>query len=268
MTNLCDLGAASFLGPQLDGTCRFHARGQDVGQMCLLGTFSEYTVVPIASIVRVDHGTSLDKVSLIGCGVTTGWGSAVHTGEVQAGDTVVVVGAGGLGMNAIQGAKYAGARYVIAVDPVAFKREKAVEFGATQTSPSMAEAWNTVSELTRGQLADVAVLTTDHGEGEYVGPALNLLGKRGKLVVTAVPRPEGTSFSGSLFELVLFEKQIRGALYGSSSAQHDIIRLVELYRLGQLKLDELITREYRLEDVNQGYEDLRNGVNIRGLIRF
>ena len=92
MTNLCDLGAAVMMGPQLDGGYRFHARGEDIGQMCLLGTFSEYTVVPVASVVKVDQGTSLDKAALIGCGVTTGYGSAVRSAEVRAGDTVVVRG--------------------------------------------------------------------------------------------------------------------------------------------------------------------------------
>jgi S-(hydroxymethyl)glutathione dehydrogenase/alcohol dehydrogenase len=267
-TNLCDLGAASFLGPQLDGSYRFHARGEGIGQMCLLGTFSEFTVVPTASIVKVDKGTSLDMVSLIGCGVTTGWGSVVNTGEVKAGDSVVVVGVGGLGQNAVQAARFAGARYVVAVDPVEFKRDMALKLGATHSAPSMDEAWNLVSQLTRGHLADCVVLTTDHAESEYIGQGLQLLGKRGKLVVTAVPRPDDTTIDASLFDLVFYEKQIRGAVYGSSSAQLDVSRLVELYRLGDLKLDELVTREYKLEDVNQGYEDLLNGENIRGLIRF
>ncbi|WP_165704599.1 alcohol dehydrogenase catalytic domain-containing protein, partial [Mycobacteroides abscessus] len=122
MGNLCDLGAALMMGPQIDGTYRFHARGEDVGQMCLLGTFSEYTVVPQASVVKIDGGIPLDRAALIGCGVTTGYGSAVRTGEVRAGDTVVVVGAGGIGMNAIQGARIAGALAIVAVDPVNFKR--------------------------------------------------------------------------------------------------------------------------------------------------
>ena len=118
MGNLCELGAALMMGPQIDGTYRFHARGEDVGQMCLLGTFSEYTVVPQASVVKIDGGIPLDRAALIGCGVTTGYGSAVRTGEVRAGDTVVVVGAGGIGMNAIQGARIAGALAIVAVDPV------------------------------------------------------------------------------------------------------------------------------------------------------
>ncbi|CQD24404.1 alcohol dehydrogenase [Mycobacterium lentiflavum] len=268
MSNLCEMGAAIMMGPQIDGTYRFHARGEDIGQMCLLGTFSEYTVVPKASLVKIDGGTPLDKVALIGCGVTTGYGSAVRTGEVRAGDTVVVVGAGGIGMNAIQGARIAGALTIVAVDPVAFKREQAGGFGATHTAATVDEAWALVSDLTRGKLADMCVLSTDVAEASYIGDALSLVGKRGLVVVTAIGHPEDTAMSGSLLEMTLYEKQIRGALYGSSNAAHDIPRLVELYNAGQLKLDELITREYTLEQINEGYDDMRSGRNIRGLIRF
>lgn len=268
MTNLCDLGAAVVLGPQLDGTCRFHARGEDAGQMCLLGTFSERTVVPAASVVKIDDDVPLHVAALVGCGVTTGFGSATRSGEVRPGDAVVVVGCGGIGINAVQGAKIAGARIIVAVDPVEFKRVKAREFGATHSVASMDEAWNVVSELTRGQLADVCLLTTDVAEGAYVEPALSLVGKRGRVIVTAIGHPEEHTISGNLFELTLYEKQIRGALFGSSNPQHDIPRLIELYNLGQLKLDELVTAEYTLEEINQGYHDMREGRNIRGLIRF
>lgn len=268
MGNMCDMGAALMMGPQIDGTYRFHARGEDVGQMCLLGTFSEYTVVPKASVVKIDTGTPLDKAALIGCGVTTGYGSAVRTGEVRAGDTVVVIGAGGIGMNAIQGARIAGALTIVAVDPVEFKREQAGGFGATHAVATIDEAWSLVSDLTRGKLADVCILTTGVAEAAYTAEALSLVGKRGRVVVTAIGHPEDTSMSGSLLELTLYEKQIRGALYGSSNAAHDIPRLVELYNAGHLKLDELITREYTLDQINEGYADMRSGRNIRGLIRF
>ncbi len=268
MQNLCDLGMHLINGPQLDGTYRFHARGQGLGQMCLLGTFSEYTVVPAQSVVKVDTGTALDKAALVGCGVTTGYGTAVRTAEVKAGDTVVVMGIGGIGINAVQGARIAGARNIIAIDPVEFKRTKALEFGATHVASSVEEAGPIVGLLTRGQMADAFLITTDVAEGDYIGPALDLVAKRGKVVVTAVGHPADTQFTGSIWLLTMMEKQIRGSLYGSSNAQHDIPRMLELYNKGLLKLDELITREYALEEVNQGYEDMRNGVNIRGLIRY
>ncbi len=268
MQNLCDLGMFLVNGPQLDGTYRFHARGQGLGQMCLLGTFSEYTVVPAASVVKVDDGTSLDKAALVGCGVTTGFGTAVRTAEVKAGETVVVMGIGGVGINAVQGARIAGARNIVAIDPVEFKRHKALELGATHVASSMDEAALIVGTLTRGHMADAFLITTGVAEADYIGPALDMVAKRGKVVVTAVGHPADTHFSGSIWLLTMMEKQIRGSLYGSSNAQHDIPRMLELYNKGQLKLDELITREYSLEDVNQGYEDMRNGLNIRGLIRY
>ncbi|HEY4421832.1 MAG TPA: NDMA-dependent alcohol dehydrogenase [Pseudonocardia sp.] len=268
-TSLCNDGAGSMLGPQLDGTYRFHgAGGEDIGQMCLLGTFACHTVVPVKSVVKIDEGIPLELAALVGCGVTTGIGSAIRTADLRVGDTAVVIGVGGIGANAVQGAKLAGCRYVMAIDPVEFKREKALELGATHVAADMDEAWVTVSELTRGQLADAAILTTDVAEGSYLQPALQLVGKRGRVVVTALGHPDEDTAKLSLLELTLYEKQIRGALYGSSSAQHDVPRLLELHRLGQLKLEELVTRTYPLEEINTGYQDMREGRNIRGVIRY
>jgi S-(hydroxymethyl)glutathione dehydrogenase/alcohol dehydrogenase len=267
-TNLCDLGAAIIQGPQLDGTYRFHSRGQGVGQMCLLGTFSQYTVVPVASVVAVDEGLPLDKAALVGCGVTTGFGSAVRTADLGPGDTAVVIGVGGIGINAVQGARVAGATYIVAIDPVEFKRTKALEFGATHAFASVDEALPIVNEITRGRLADAAILTTDVAEGAYVLPALSLVGKGGRVIVTAIGHPTELQISASLFELTLYEKSIHGSLFGSSNPQVDIPRVLQLYTAGQLMLDELITTEYSLEEINQGYQDMREGVNLRGLIRF
>lgn len=266
--NLCNDGAGATLGPQLDGTYRFHARGEDVGQMCLLGTFAEHTVVPVRSVVKIDEGFPLDLAALVGCGVTTGFGSAVRTAELRAGDTAVVVGVGGIGANAVQGARIAGCRHVVAVDPVELKRERARELGATHVAASIDEAWETVSSLTRGQLADAAILCTGVAAGAELQPLLQLVGKRGRVVVTALARAEEETATLSLLDLTLYEKQVRGALFGSSAAQFDVPRLLEMHNLGQLKLRELITKEYSLDQVNQGYEDMRAGRNIRGLIRY
>ena len=268
MSNLCEFGAAIMAGPQLDGTFRFHGRGQDFGQMCVLGTFSEYTVVPISSVVKIDPDIPLDKAALVGCGVTTGYGAAVRTGETTDGDTVVVMGVGGLGINAVQGAHIAGARHVVALDPVAFKREQARNFGATHVAADITEAHALVTDLTRGAMANVCVVTTESGEGSYVGQALSLVGKRGRVVQTAIPHPTDTVVDMSLFDLTLYEKQIRGCLFGSANPRNDVYRMLELYQAGRLKLDELITREYHLEDINQGYEAMHSGRNLRGLIRF
>jgi S-(hydroxymethyl)glutathione dehydrogenase/alcohol dehydrogenase len=114
----------------------------------------------------------------------------------------------------------------------------------------------------------VCVVTTDSAEGAFVAQALSLVGKRGRVVITAVGHPTETTVDMSLYDLFLFEKQVRGSLFGSSNARHDIIELLGLYGAGQLKLDELITREYALDDVNRGYDDMLAGVNLRGLIRY
>lgn len=268
ISNLCDLGALMATGTQVDGTCRFHARGQDVAQMCLLGTFSEYSVVPEASVIKLDPSVPLDTAALLGCGVTTGYGSAVRTGEIREGDTVVVMGVGGVGINAVQGARIAGARVVVALDPVEYKRSRAPEFGATHVAASVDDALKLVTDLTRGAMADVCVLTTDVAEGAYVAQALSLVGKRGRVVVTAVGRASDTRVDMSLLDLTLYEKQVRGALFGSSNPRYDIPKLLDLYGSGQLKLDELVTREYALDDINQGYDDMLSGRNLRGLIRY
>jgi NDMA-dependent alcohol dehydrogenase len=266
--NLCDLGGAIILGPQLDGTYRFHAREQDIGQMCILGTFSPYTVVHQDSVVKIGKDIPLDKAALVGCGVTTGFGSAVNTGQVQPGDVVVVMGCGGIGSNAIQGARIAGARAIVAIDPVEMKRESAQQFGATHTAGSVGDAWNIVSEMTRGQLADTVILTTDVAEGAYVAEALSLCGKGGRVVITAIGHPDETDVTMSLFELTLYEKQVLGSLFGSSNPRVAIPQILELYRNGQMMLDELITKTYKLEDINQGYQDMRDGKTIRGVIVY
>ena len=120
--SLCDMGATILEGMLPDGTFRFHGGGQDFGGMCMLGTFSERATISEHSVVKVDDWLPLDKAVLVGCGVPTGWGSAVYAGNVRAGDIVVIYGIGGIGINAVQGAVHAGAKYVVVVDPVALKR--------------------------------------------------------------------------------------------------------------------------------------------------
>jgi NDMA-dependent alcohol dehydrogenase len=267
-SNLCDLGASIILGPALDGTYRFHARGEDVGQMCILGTFSPYTVVSEASVVKIDKDIPLHLAALVGCGVTTGFCSATRAADVRPGDTVVVMGIGGIGANAVQGARVAGATNIIAIDPVSFKRDVAKNLGATHVAASVDEAWNIVSQMTRGQLADQAIITTDVAEGAYVAQALSLVGKGGRVVVTSIGHPEQTSVDMSLFELTLYEKEVRGALFGSGNPRVDIPRILRQYQTGQVKLEELITNTYKLKDINQGFTDMLNGTNIRGVVLY
>lgn len=268
-THLCDLGAHLFGGVALsDGKHRVSARGQGVGTMCLLGTFAPYAVVNQANVIKIRDDVPLDKAALVGCGVTTGWGSAFHAAGTEPGDTMVVLGTGGIGMNAVQGARYAGAKHIVAVDTVEFKRDKAKEFGATHTTASIDDALPLVQELTHGTMAERVILTTSTAEGRLVEPALKLVGKRGVLVVTSVAPGDQLHVDLDLFMLTCYEKQIRGGLFGSSNPRIDIPRLLDLYMDGELKLDELVTTTYSLDEINQGYQDMLDGKNIRGLISY
>jgi NDMA-dependent alcohol dehydrogenase len=269
MGSICELGQFMRTGRQItDHTARHHARGQDLGLMCLLGTFAEHTVVHQASCVKIEDDLPLDIACLLGCGVITGWGSVAYTGEARVGDVVVVVGIGGIGINAVQGAVALGAEYVVAVDPVGFKRNKALEFGATHAVASSQEAAALLTELTRGRMAQVCVNTMGVGEGDQIGASLGLVGKRGRVVVTNIHPATETKVAMSALELTTYEKQVRGSLFGSCNPRSDIPRMIELYRSGKLKLEELRTRTYRLDEVNIGYDDMRNGRNLRGVITF
>jgi NDMA-dependent alcohol dehydrogenase len=267
--NLCDLGATLGLGTQIaDGGYRHHAQGKDLGLMCLLGTFAYHTVVNEANCIKIENDVPLDKACLFGCGIVTGWGSAVYAAEVGAGDTVVVVGVGGIGSNAIQGARLAGAKKIIAVDPVEFKREKAMEFGATHTAASMEEAFPLVQEISWGQMANKVIMTMGVGSGELMGQALALAAKRGRVVVTNLHPAMEASASISLLDMTLMEKQIVGSLFGSGNPRYDIPKLIGLYQNGQLDVDGLITKTYTLDQVNDGYDDMRAGKNIRGVMIY
>jgi NDMA-dependent alcohol dehydrogenase len=267
--NLCDLGAALGLGMQItDGTARHHAKGQDLGLMCLLGTFSHHTVVNEASCIKIDDDIPLDRACLLGCGVVTGWGSSVYAAEVGPGDNVVVVGVGGIGANAIQGAKLAGAKRIFAIDPLENKREKAMEFGATHTSASMEEALPLVQETTWGTMANKVIMTMGVGSGELMASALALASKRGRVVVTNLHPGLEMSATMSLLDMTLMEKQVVGSLFGSGNPRADIPKLLGLYREGQLDLDGLVTKTYTLDTVNDGYDDMRAGKNIRGVMVY
>ncbi len=267
--NLCDLGAGA-LGKTMitDGTSRHRINGEDITVMAKVGTFSEYTCVAEQSVIKVDDDLPLNAVCLVSCGVATGWGSATKRANVEPGDTVVVVGIGGIGINAVQGARMAGAKHVIAVDPVEFKREKAMELGATHAFASMDEAMMPVMEMTWGQMADKVIMTPGVMYGDLMAGANNLTGKGGTMVVTAVAPITQDSASVNLFQLAMYNKEIKGTIFGSLNPRADIPKLLGLYREGQLKLDELITKEYPLDDINVGYQAMRDGVNIRGLIKY
>jgi NDMA-dependent alcohol dehydrogenase len=267
--NLCDLGAALGLGMQIsDGTARHHANGTDLALMCLLGTFSHHTVVNEASCIKIEKDVPLERACLLGCGVVTGWGSSVYAAQVAPGDIVAVVGIGGIGANAIQGARLAGAKQIWAIDPLEFKREKAMEFGATHTAPSMTDALPLITDSSWGTMANKVIMTMGVGSGAVLAEALALTAKRGRVVVTNIHPAAELSASVSLLDLTLMEKQVVGSLFGSGNPRADIPKLLNLYRDGQLELDGLVTNTYTLDGVNDGYDAMRAGENIRGVMVY
>jgi len=271
MQNLCDLGAGLLTGARFEDptSYRLHTLdGEPVGQMCGISTFVEHTVVSVNSAVKVDKDLPLDRVCLLGCGVGTGWGSAVNSAGVRPGDTVIIMGIGGIGINAVQGAAQAGASNVIAVDPVPFKREKALELGATHAFSDIAEADELAKSLTNGQGADSVIVTIGVVKGEHVGQAFAATRKAGTVVVTGLGNIAEVGIPVSLGELTLFQKRIQGSLFGASNPSSDILRQVQMYRDGKLKLDELVTTTYALDEIAKGYEDMHAGKNIRGVVLY
>ena len=268
--NLCDLGSMTLAGCRFDdpGTYRLSLDGAPVGQMCGISTFCEHTTVSVNSAVRIATDIPLDVACLVGCGVATGWGSATVSAAVSPGDTVIVVGVGGIGINAVQGAAFVGAVNVIAVDPVPFKREIAQRLGATHAVATIEEAADLARSMTNGQGADSAIVTVGVTNGDHVAQAFAAIRKAGTVVVTGLGNHHDIGVPIPLAELTLFQKRLQGSLFGASSPAFSIPRLLELYQAGALKLDELITTRYPLDEVARGYEDMHAGTNVRGIIDY
>lgn len=269
MEYICDAGAGTMLpGMPTDGTFRHHDRdGRDLAHVSKIGAFAEHTVVAAASLVKVSPELPLLPAALLACAVPTGYGSAVYRAGVRGGDTVVVIGVGGIGTAAVQGARLRGAARILAVDPVAFKRESASTFGATHTASSAAEALGLITELTRGVMADAVVVSPAVITDGDVEDALRLTRKGGTCVLTAMS-VQGTRTGLDPQDLALMNKNLCGTVFGSCNPRTDIGLLAGLYDAGRLRLEEMITRRYRLDDINEAYEDLARGELVRGVIDF
>jgi NDMA-dependent alcohol dehydrogenase len=270
MQNLCDNGAIILEGTQPTGGYRMHIGQTSVGTMSALGTFAEWQVFDQTSVVVIDNEVPLDVACLVACGVQTGFGSATNAAEVRPGDVVLIIGAGGVGMNAVQGASLAGAGHVVVVDPAPSKKEWAPKFGATEVFDNFAEADEFVRSITNGQGADSAVCTVGIVTNEIIGQAYGAIRKAGTVVITGVSsdHEEGVIPGLNAFSLAMFQKRIQGALYGMASPREAMPMLLRLYKDGRLKLDELITKRYELAEINEAYDDMRAGTNIRGIVEF
>lgn len=266
---LCDLGANIFSKNMVtDGTPRRFVDGEPALAMTQLGTFSEYVVAAADSVVKIDESIPPSVAALVSCGVTTGWGSATNAADTQPGDTVVVIGVGGVGMNAVQGARAAGAQRVIAVDPIEFKREAALSFGATHSSPSAFETFELLKGLTHGVMADRVIVTVGVLTPDLVPIAMALTRKGGTCVVTAMAPLSEMTVPLLLVDLVSSDKMLKGTLYGGMNVRASMPKLLSLYQTGDVLIDELVTRRYKLDEINQAITDLREGSNIRGVVEF
>jgi S-(hydroxymethyl)glutathione dehydrogenase/alcohol dehydrogenase len=268
---LCDRGILLTQGAQLDGTFRFHKDGQDIAQFALVSAFSEYTVCPVDSVIKIDPDLPLDRACLVGCAVPTGWGAAVNRARVRPGETVAIFGTGGVGMNAVQGAALAGAEKVIAIDLVDWKLEKAKEFGATHTiNPTREDPVQRIMDITHGVGADATSLTPSLVTPSLLTTATRATRKAGRTVIVGAIGRDPNEVETHPLDLMfmLMAKEVFGTIFGHNVPRIDIPRLLALYRDGKLKLDELVTRRYRLEEINQAYHDVERGQVIRGVLVF
>lgn len=265
---LCEVGAmASMTGGMLDMSTRFSWNGQPIVQMSAAGTFAEETVIPSISAVKIDDSIPFTVAALIGCGVLTGFGAAVNTADIREGDTVVVVGAGGVGLNTIQGAKHAGAGKIIAVDMVDGKLENATKVGATDVvNASDGDALSKVMELSEGRGADVAFEVI--GYPETILQTFQMTRRGGQAILVGVPKLDATITLSPGMDFVINEKQLRGCWYGSSNVHRDVPKLAALYQAGSLKLDELVSREITLDQVNDAMANMGSGDIARSVITY
>lgn len=265
---LCDLNAYQMVGTRPDGSYRFSLDGQGITAVGQVGAFSEYVTISEDQVINLDDDIPFEIAAVVGCGVPTGVGAATNSARVQPGDVAVVVGVGGVGMNAVQGARIAGAAKIIAVDPLEFRRRSALDFGATHAVASVAEATDLLRDLTAGVMADKVIVTVGVLRGELFDEINRVTAKGGTVSVTSVSPISETTAHFPLTEFFLSNKSIVGSVFGQVNARSDFPKYFNQYRAGHLKLRELITSEYKLEEVNEGFADMHSGKNIRGVIRF
>jgi NDMA-dependent alcohol dehydrogenase len=264
---LCAAGTEiRWTGRLLDGTSRFKLDGREIKHFAGVSSFSNYTVVPENSVLKIPDDLSLERAALLGCAVITGWGAVVNAAQVRPGRTVAVFGTGGVGINVVQGAVLAGAEKIIAVDLLESRLEHAKNFGATHVvNPSAGDPVEQIRELTGGKGMDYAF--------EVVGlpittrQAYDCLAKRGVAMVVGIT-PTTAEVTIPSLSLVYDERVLTGSLYGSAAPKTDIPRMIDLYRAGSLKLDELLSRSYPIEEINQAYDALQSGETLRSVVTF
>lgn len=251
-------------GTMVDGTTRLNLGDRAVHQLCGVASFAERAVIPAGAAIKVSKDVPLETVCLVGCGVTTGVGAALNTAQVQPGTSVAVIGCGGVGLSIIQGARIAGATTIIAIDPVAEKRTLALSLGATHAiDPRVQDVAKAVREIT---FLGVHYAFEALGRIETIEQAWSLLRPTGQAIIVGMPslRDEIKIRVSGFFQ----QKQITGSAYGSAAPRRDIPRFIDLYQKGELKLDPMITRRIRLDEVNDALAAMGRGEGARSVIVF
>jgi S-(hydroxymethyl)glutathione dehydrogenase/alcohol dehydrogenase len=264
--SLCDQASRTVVTLP-DGTVRTRDnKGDSLNVFCGCGVMSEYATLHVDSVVKIDKSVPLDRAALVGCSVMTGFGAVMNTAQVEGGSTVVVFGAGGVGLNVIQSCVLAGATKIVVVDVSPAKLELAREFGATDVvnAREQQELVKSIKRLTNGG-ADYSFECV--GRGEIISQAYGVLRKGGTAVVVGVASPKDTA-TISPMSLTLEERTLTGSYFGSANPHSDFGRVLDLYKQKRLKLDELITRTYSIDEAPQAFADLVAGRNARGIIVF
>jgi Zn-dependent alcohol dehydrogenase len=269
LSTLANCGRCAACGTGRPTECRnppplakpFRLNGTALHQFANTSAFAERTIVKQEGAIRIDPRVPFDRACLIGCGVATGVGAVVNRARVPTGATMAVFGTGGIGLNVVQGGVLAGAARIIAIDVVAQKLEWARRFGATDIiDASHDDPVKAIKDLTGGG--------ADHtfeciGNTATIRQALDALGPGGTLTIVGVPKI-GTSFEFVIHALYQ-NKAIQGCRYGAARPHHDFPMLANLYLTGRLKVDELITRHYALDQIDTAFRDLERGALARGV---
>lgn len=264
---LCDMvSQLSANHLSFDGRSRVTDADGDVLSFAGLGTFGQYVMVPESGAIAIRNDAPFEPSSLIGCAVTTGVGAAVNTAKVRPSDTVLVIGCGGVGLNAVQGARLVGAQKIIAADTSDEKLEYASVFGATEVINSARDDLAAkVAQFTDGRGVEVAIEAV--GLPQTIEAAYAMLARGGTAVV-AGQVADGVKVTIDPFVMSDQELSLIGSNYGSSKADVDFPMLVEHYMNNRIDLDSLITRVIDLEDINEGFDEMKRGVGIRSVIKY
>src|SRR5512134_2525024 len=248
-----------------EGTPRVHDKaGKPLGIFSGCGVMAEYATLSVDNLVKIDSKIPLDRAALVGCAVTTGVGAVFNTAKVEPGSSVAVFGCGGVGLNVVQGAAIAGAERIIAIDTLQAKLDMAKDFGATDTILFTEDPTKVLKKMTGGG-PDYAFECV--GSGELAGAAYRAIRRGGLAVIVGVAKPTDST-SVRTMTLSFEEKTLTGSYFGSCVPRVDFPRMLSLYMAGRLKLEELITQRYSIDEAPQAFADLQAAKNARGVIVF